>query len=85
MDELTKAFKEAWSLENRQAHTSEESEIKQIGAIDEGNRRYILFRDTSGAYWYRTLIKVNDTYLPEQEAIFGAKKKPGRQPRQIHR
>lgn len=85
MDELTKAFVEAWSIENRQAHTSDESDVKRIGVIDRGNRRYILFQDTSGAYWYRILIKVNDAYLPEQEAIFGKKKKPGRQPRQIHR
>lgn len=85
MDKLKEAFREAWSVENRQAHTSDESELKKIGIIDSGNRRYILFQDISGAYWYRTLIKVNDAYLPEQEAIFGKKKKPGRQSRQIHR
>lgn len=80
---IENAFQEAWSLENRK--TEDNTDLEQIGCVDRGNRRYILFQDTSGSYWYKTMIKKNNTYLPEEEAIFGQKKKPGKRPRQVHR
>lgn len=83
MDELAKAFEEAWSLENRQAHTEDDTEVSQIGIRDRGNRRYVLFKDTSGNYWYKTMIKTNGIYVPEEEAIFGTKKKAGWSRRRI--
>lgn len=74
MKELDKAFKEAWSYESR----ADDLEVEEIGVRDTGDRRYILLRDAAGHYWYQMMIRVNGTYLSEEEAIFGKKLRSGR-------
>lgn len=72
-NELNKALKEAWNLENSSAHGVDDPDVEEIGIVDKGERRYILLKDTSGRYWYQMMIRVDGIYVSEEEAVFGRK------------
>ena len=53
-NELEQAFKSAWSIENMAAHVGVIRDVEYIGSVTEGPREYLLYKDTMGAYWYRS-------------------------------
>lgn len=74
--ELQNAWEQAYSMENMAAHEAEGRQAEYVGSMSKGKRIYDFYRDDAGAYWYLVrIILVTGEVVPEQEAIFGKKKK----------
>ena len=69
-DNLNEALRQAWSVENREAHGST-GETEYIGAKKYKNRLYDVYRDQDGKYFYSVRIITPDGIKTEYEAIFG--------------
>ena len=50
---LDRAWEQAWSLENIDAHEEAGKNQEYIGSREKGNRIYDFFQDDQGHYWYR--------------------------------
>lgn len=70
--ELIYAWKNAWSIESREG-TGDLEVIAQMKSPGVENRVYIIFRDTTGRYWYKTVFQGEEGLLSEEEHIFGRK------------
>ena len=72
MKDLSKAWEQAWSLENIDAHEEAGKNLQYIGSREKGNRIYDFFQDDQGHYWYRVRIRRSDGQaVSEEEGIFG--------------
>ena len=72
MKDLDKAWEQAWSLENIDAHEEAGKNQEYIGSREKGNRIYDFFEDDRGHYWYRVRIRLTDGQaVPEEEGVFG--------------
>lgn len=52
--ELELAWTKAYSIENMQAHGAEGRETEYIGTIIKNRTSYLFYKDSTGAYWYRS-------------------------------
>ena len=60
MKDLDRAWDQAWSLENIDAHEEAGKSPEYIGSREKGNRIYDFFEDDRGHYWYRVRIRLTD-------------------------
>ena len=72
---LEPAFKNANSIENMAGHGAEGVEVEYIGTVQKKNRLYLLYMDSVGGYWYKTLIQTPQGSQTLYQAIFGRKEK----------
>lgn len=71
MKDLDKAWEQAWSLENIDAHEEAGKNQEYIGSREKGNRIYDFFQDDQGHYWYRVRIRLaNGRAVSEEEGVF---------------
>lgn len=71
-ENLDEYLKNAFSIENMAGHDAEGREVKEIGSIIKGKRKFIIYKDSEGAYWYKSLIDIGSGSFAEEEiAIFG--------------
>ncbi len=75
-ESLNEAFRQAWSIENREAHGSA-GETEYIGTEKYKNRLYDIYRDQDGQYFYSVRIITPEGVKTEYEAIFG-RREPAR-------
>lgn len=70
--ELITAWREAWSLENRNS----DGDLEEVGRFKAGTegRGYIIYRDPEGLYWYKTVFQGETGLISETEHVFGKKK-----------
>lgn len=73
--QLESAFKNAYSMENMSGHGAEDLEVEYIGTIQKKNRLYLMYMDSVGGYWYKTLIQTPQGSKSLYQAIFGRKEK----------
>ncbi|HJC25393.1 MAG TPA: hypothetical protein H9761_17125 [Candidatus Eisenbergiella merdavium] len=72
MEDLRKAWEQAWSLENIDAHEEAGKATQYIGSMEKGRRIYDFFQDDTGHYWYKVRIRLTDGQaVSEENAIFG--------------
>ena len=72
MKDLDKAWEQAWSLENIDAHEEAGKSPEYIGSKEKGNRIYDFIEDDRGHYWYRVRIRLTDgRTVTEEEGVFG--------------
>lgn len=72
MEDLSKAWEQAWSLESIDAHEAAGRSMEYIGSREKGNRIYDFFLDNAGYYWYRVRIRLTDgRTVTEEEDVFG--------------
>lgn len=77
--ELSRAQKEAYTMENMAAHGAAGNSVTYIGTVTTGNRLADYYKDSSGRYWFRERIRLpNGVIVSQEEAIFGRKLKGGR-------
>lgn len=72
---LEPAFQNAYSIESRSGHGAEDLEVEYIGTIQKKNRLYLMYMDSVGDYWYKTLIQTTQGSKTLYQAIFGRKEK----------
>lgn len=53
-DEMNIAHKEAWSIENREAHGELGKELRMIGKRIIRGAVFTYYRDDKGLYWYKS-------------------------------
>lgn len=74
--ELKECLKEAWSIENMEAHGAADRTLEDIGTIPTAFGKFVrLFEDSAGEYWYQTLYGTKDGVVTEYEAVFGHRKR----------
>lgn len=72
MDELTKAWSEAYSIESI---PKDAGRLTYIGQKIREDRIYIFYRDANWRYWYRVQIITDKGVLSEWESIFGTRRR----------
>lgn len=60
----------SYSIENMEGHGAEDRTVTHILTIDEGEHLRELYEDSKGAYWYRTMIRLEGG---EIVSMFGKK------------
>ena len=76
MEDLSRAWEQAWSLENIESHEEAGENLEYIGSREKGNRIYDFFLDNAGYYWYRVRIRLADgRTVSEEEGVFGYRRK----------
>jgi len=73
MEDLDKAFREAYSLENVKGHEVEINHLKLIGIKEMGKRKFRIYEDQDKRFWYETEIQKDGHWYQEEVAIFGRK------------
>lgn len=81
-DVLKVAYKNAWSIENMEAHDAAGRDYIYIGSNIKGSIITDYFKDTAGCYWFgNRAISKNGEIISMEEHIFGSefleKKKKG--------
>lgn len=74
MDNLAECLKDAWSIENMEAHGAAGRETKYIGEVVSGSRIITLYRDDTGAYWYSTSYATENGVISQEQAVFGERR-----------
>lgn len=74
MTELERAWDEAWSLENMEAH-GDILPVTPIGEIDKGSHIYQFYRDTAGKYWYKVKLRQEDGQVIDRGSLFSRTRK----------
>lgn len=66
MDELEHAYKNAFSIQS----IPEGRTIEFVGAIEK-TYIYDFYKDQTGAYWFKTLVRKNGQVITLHEAVHG--------------
>lgn len=70
---MSEALKEAWeNARSIDSYEGEFGELEEVGRVTKTpDKEYILFRDKTSKYWYRTEYLTDSGRLSEYEYIFG--------------
>lgn len=70
-EELEACLKDAFSIENRDAHGKAGLGVRQIGTVQRGNKLVDVYEDTERNYWYSNRFLTDHGIVSEFEYIFG--------------
>lgn len=68
---LEQAHKNAYSIENMEAHEAEGRSTEYIGSHREGSIIYDYYRDNAGAWWYQNRGVIDGRIVSMEVYIFG--------------
>ena len=75
MDNLAEEIKDAWPVECMAAHGAEDRVLTYHSEKWIGNRKYTYYKDSQGSFWFKVSIATEQGVLPEEQAIFGKRRK----------
>ena len=70
-----KDTRDAWPVECMASHGAEGRNLTYHSEDWIGNRKYTYYKDDHGSFWFTVSIATDQGILPEEEAIFGKRKK----------
>lgn len=78
IEEIKKAGKEAWSIENMAGHGAEGRQVTYIGSEDCGDRIFEYYKDEEGDYWYKVKLRLQDGRIIDRSSLFPRRKRHAR-------